>query len=475
MHLGFLALAALAITAPAAAQSATLTDGAPANRVPHSTNATSTATPRALRLTGFVHDSLSGFPLSGAIVQLVEGDGSSGARSVVADDRGRFQFVDLAPGRYQVGFYHPRLDTLGIEAPVRALQMNADANDVLLAVPSAMHIRGAVCGGGAAGREATLLMGAVYDARTGAAVADASVHVEWTEIELGTRSATPRRALRQVTTGANGWYGVCDVPREGVVHLTVRTPNDSTDRVEVRLVGDALNHRLLYLGSASTMRVAGVVTRDGSNRPVADATVSVPNGPSVRTNAKGEFVLDAVPAGSRTLDVRAMGYYPERLSVNAIEGAPRVDIGLRSFRSVLDTVKVLANYQRYSLRQELAQRQRMGIGRFITEKDIERRQPIVLSDLLWTTPGVFVSRGMGIQQNVSMRGLFTDRCQPSLFLNGFAMFLADFGSAPFSFTDLDAMVRPDDVLAIEVYAAGQVPPSLGVGMTGCGAIAVWTR
>lgn len=457
MHRGILALAILAIHAihaPVAAQS-----------LPQPT----------LRLAGLVHDSLTGFPLRGAVVQLVEGDGSSGARSVVSDDRGYFRFADLTPGRYRLGFHHPRLDTLGIEAPVRAVQMHADVTDMLLAVPSAKHIRAEMCGTGHANREATLLTGTVYDVRTGAAVSDAAVHVEWTEIELAKRTATPRRVQREVMTGANGWYGVCDVPREGVVQLTVRTPGDSIERVEVRLFGDVLNHRLLYLGSATTARVTGVVTRDGSARPVADATVSVPGGPSARTNAKGEFMLDAVPAGSRTLDVRAMGFYPEHLMVNAIDGAPRVEVGLRSFRAVLDTVKVLASYQRNSLRQELADRQRMGIGRFITEQDIARRQPVVLSDLLMATPGVYVTREMGLQQNVSMRGLFTDRCAPSLFLNGFAMFLADFGRAPFSFADLDAMVSPADVLAIEIYASGQVPPVLGAGMTGCGAIAVWTR
>ncbi len=469
MHRAILALAILAINARAVAPSRASVDDAVVRGVPLP------QPPRTLRLTGLVHDSLTGFPLPGAVVQLVEGDGSNGARSVTADDRGRFQFAELAPGRYRVGFHHPRLDTLGIEAPVRTVQMHADMTDVLLAVPSAVHIRAAVCGAGDAGREATLLMGAVYDARTGAAVADASVRVEWTEIELGKRTATPRRVQRQVMTGANGWYGVCDVPREGVVQLAVRTPTDSIDRVDVQLFGDVLNHRLLYLGSASTLRVTGVVTRDGSNRPVADATVSLPNGPSARTNAKGEFVLDAVPAGSRTLDVRAMGFYPERLTVDAVDGAPRVAVGLRSFKSVLDTVKVLASYQRYSLRKELAERQRMGIGRFITETDIARRKPIVLSDLLMAIPGVYVARQMGLQQNVSMRGIFTDRCAPSLFLNGFAMFLADFGSAPFSFADLEAMVSPDDVLAIEIYASGQVPPQLGTGMTGCGAIAVWTR
>lgn len=429
----------------------------------------------ATRLTGLVHDSLTGFPLSGAVVQVVTRDAAAGVQTTLTDRSGRFLFDSLAPGHYQVGFHHPRLDTLGIEAPVRPVVLTADVPDLLLSVPSAVHIRAAVCGPGTDGREATLLMGIVYDGRTGAEVPNATVTVDWTEWDVGARTTSPRQERRTVTSGANGWYGVCDVPREGVVRVAAHTAQDSTDRVELRLFGDALNHRPLYVGAAVTTRLTGRVRRDGTGRPLVDATVAVPNGPSVRTDARGEFVLDSVQVGTRTLDVRAMGFYPERLAVNAIADAPRVEAALRSFGSVLDTVKVLANYERYSLRRELEQRRRMGIGRVITERDIARRQPIRLSDALWAMPGVYVTRGLGVDQHVTMRGIFSPRCRPSLFLNGFALFIGDMGSAPFGFSDLDTMVNPADVLAIEVYAAGHVPPPFAVGMTGCGAIGVWTR
>ena len=74
-----------------------------------------------------------------------------------------------------------------------------------------------------------------------------------------------------------------------------------------------------------------------------------------------------------------------------------------------------------------------------------------------------------------MRGLFSPRCTPSVFLNAFPVQLAFNGVAPFSIGDIDAMVRPSDLLGVEIYAAGQVPPVFGAGMTGCGVIAFWTK
>lgn len=63
-------------------------------------------------------------------------------------------------------------------------------------------------------------------------------------------------------------------------------------------------------GGGGVRSIWGQVVDDGTEWPVANATVSVHHGPSTQTNARGEFRLDGVPAGERGLFVVATGYDP---------------------------------------------------------------------------------------------------------------------------------------------------------------------
>ncbi|MFL5478225.1 MAG: carboxypeptidase regulatory-like domain-containing protein, partial [Gemmatimonadaceae bacterium] len=65
-------------------------------------------TPRA-RLSGVVIDSVNGRYLAGAEV-VVQGANIS----LITDSTGKFNVDSLAPGTYQVGVFHPLLDTLGV-------------------------------------------------------------------------------------------------------------------------------------------------------------------------------------------------------------------------------------------------------------------------------------------------------------------------------------------------------------------------
>ncbi|WP_353265375.1 carboxypeptidase regulatory-like domain-containing protein [Gemmatimonas sp.] len=453
-------------------------------------------TPQGMRVTGQVHDSITGFPLRRAVVQLVDLSGYEGGRMALTDSLGHYAFTDVPTGRYTLGFHHTVLDSLGLEPLTRTIDVarNLDAAD--LAVPSAVGIRAAVCGAPSANNPGTLLMGFVRDAATGDALPNATVTVEWLEYELAKGRMAPRIVRRRTTAGSNGWYGVCNIPREGFVQVAARSNSDSTDHVEFEVAADALQRRELFVGRSITTtttssgtgdsavvrvlrtgstRFAGVVRRDGNGRPLENATVQIVNGPTTRTNAKGEFFFDNAPAGTRLLDVRAVGFYPQRTTVNVLDDAPAFNASLRTFRSVLDTVKVLANYERFSLLKEFQQRVRSGVGRYITEEMIARRNPVMVSELFWIIPGVYVERGGGIDQEISMRGIFSPRCSPALFLNGFPLQMPDMGGVPLSAAELDAVVRPKDLLGVEIYTQGQVPAQFGAGMTGCGAIAFWTK
>jgi len=84
-------------------------------------------------------------------------------------------------------------------------------------------------------------------------------------------------------------------------------------------------------------------------------------------------------------------------------------------------------------------------------------------------------------RQLTMRGIFTDpqtksdRCAPSIFIDG--LFMADIDA-----DDINSLVRPEDVAAIEVYPSQPLPALFSFGtidrgpkQQGCGAIAVWTK
>ncbi|MEN9818785.1 MAG: hypothetical protein RLZ32_2665 [Gemmatimonadota bacterium] len=423
---------------------------------------------------GLVHDSLSGLPLVGASVQLVSRDRARpfGA-TAVTDAAGAFAFADVADGDYTLGFFHPLLDTLGVEAPAQPLRVrDARADRAVLSVPSAATLHTAVCGPSPHPERGVLVMGLVQHAATGAAMEGAAVRGEWLEFRLGNGGLTRTIGQRVVTAGASGWYALCGVPAPGTVVLQALTGPDSTDRLEVELPESGVVRQPLLLGPAhppagAAMVLATGTVRTGSNgRPLANALVTVA-GRTARTDERGQWRLTDAPAGTRTLEVRAVGYFPVRQVVQVVADAPPIQVALVTLRSVLDTVKVLANYNRYSQLQEFSQRARSGMGRFLTAEQIAQRVPVVTSDLFTAIPGVYLEQG-AMGPMLTMKGVFADRCTPAVYLNGFHL-----GAT--SLTDIDMLVKPEALLGVEVYAAGFVPPQFEPGMSGCGSLVFWTR
>ena len=154
--------------------------------------------------------------------------------------------------------------------------------------------------------------------------------------------------------------------------------------------------------------------------------------------------------------------------MDVVENATPVRVALATFKSVLDTMKVIADFDRFSNYAGYRERSRSGLGRFFSSTDIVRRQVYVMSDLFRNMQGVYLDGGSDPEQKITMKGIFEERCEPAIFLNGTLM-------TGMNAAEIDAFVRPKDVVGIEVYSQTQAPPQFQAALGGCGSIVFWLK
>src|SRR6185503_3937254 len=171
-------------------------------------------------VSGVVRDSIARGPLAGAIVQLVSAeDASRFARSTASDSLGRFAFSEVPSGRYTLGFFHPRLDSLGVDAAAREVLVSGRSDvHADLAIPGPLRLGRAICRN-ALRDSSGVVVGVVRDARTLNPVAKANVVGEWLELAFTTQGVVRRMPRLVATTGDNGWFALCNVPSGGTIAL----------------------------------------------------------------------------------------------------------------------------------------------------------------------------------------------------------------------------------------------------------------
>ena len=441
-------------------------------------------------VSGVVYDSMALRPLAGAAVQLVDaGDLATGVRTAIADQVGAFTFGDVADGRYLLGFLHPLLDSLGVEPPVREVVVAGGRSIVAdVAIPSPRRLLAAICGERVVRDSGAVIFGVVRDAQSHLPLRGVGVTGAWQEFSMTRDGFTQRVQRVQATTSETGWFSLCDVPRPGTTTLVAGRGADSTALVEIPIAVEAVVRRDLYVGVARVAalvdslpradtvprrvmqsgdgRLSGTVASVSTGAPIPGAQVVLADGPEATTNDKGEWTLVDIPLGTRTLEVRALGYYPERRPVNVFMGAPAVHVALTTFRAVLDTVRVTASRWRDEHRLGFEARRRQGLGRYITADEIARRAPVNASDLFRSIAGMVTDAG-----TLRIRRGDTD-CSPALYLNG--VHISPMTLGDLSTEDVDIWVRPHEIAAIEVYG-DIVPPQFQQIHLGCGAIAIWSK
>ena len=445
-------------------------------------------------ITGTVYDSLlTRGPLRGATVYVI---GST--RLATSDARGRFTIDSVGTGEQHITFSHPLFDSAGVQAPVLRVSVGPGGARTTLAMPSSATILAAACPGPRA--ESTgLLLGVVRDVDTGAPLRGARVVSRWFELTIereGPRYQTPQAVA---TADDNGVYRLCGIPSDVPVFVRANAGEQESGRVEVyfsdrdiafrdfgislvdsaaRAVPDSMlmisTDSSALFGRRGLSTVRGVV-RDVGGKPVANARVGIlDNGTSVVSNGSGHFVLAGVPAGTQTLELRAIGYQPLRKTVTMKSSGTTEADTTRLDRAAQQLASIKITGARKDARLTkfgFEDRRRSTGGFFMNADEIAKKSGIYLGDVLRFAPGVmanYTSKG----RTFTMRSTATgERCSPNYFLDGHRWFALE-GSP---ILELERYMTLNDLAAVEVYRSGAAMPMQFDTGNGCGSVVFWTK
>jgi Carboxypeptidase regulatory-like domain len=449
-----------------------------------------------VRVSGVVFDSIAGSPLANAVVQLVSADNPGvGLHSVQADTLGRYSIDSVPPGRYLIGFDHPILSLLGLDEPTYVLTIGGkDPITVNLATPSAASYFARLCGEGARPDSSGLLLGRLFDAPSRTTVRSGSVIVQWwvASIEHGQLRTAVAELLVAVDT--TGRFATCAVPSNRDVTVVGESKGDSTGTVPIRVRPRGVIARDLFVGGGQPVaidhvdstfvdsagvlrprtitaqvlrgsaRLSGVIRTDGG-RPLNARVLVEDAGLQARTNDQGAFSLASLPEGTRTVSLRAIGYFPEERAIDFFaDSTTRLDVRLHTVRTVLDTIHIFGK----TISRDLAdfeRHRRAGWGSYLTGVEIRRRRAFETTELLWGARSVTPIRGNRGQLMVSSRGR---TCFPAVFIDRVRFTIFD------DLTELDSMVRPDEIAAMEIYTGMDTPAEFSQGGA-CAAIVIWRK
>ncbi|HET7463985.1 MAG TPA: carboxypeptidase-like regulatory domain-containing protein [Longimicrobium sp.] len=232
-----------------------------------------------------------------------------------------------------------------------------------------------------------------------------------------------------------------------------------------------------------TVDVTLTVRAEGGGGAVQGAQVEVMGTRRTATaNADGVAHI-RVPPGPALFEVRKLGYRTERFSLDLpATDTLGIDVDLAVAPVALRGLEATATPTERALRDNgFYDRQQLGIGVFLTGRDIARYPGAPLVSAFRRVPGVRVVRvqqrmtartgrrsGMDIDEQYAVagaRGGGSRLCLMDLYID-------DVNS---DFTMLSQLLA-SDVVAMEVYRGpSETPGKYRKTANGCGAIVIWTR
>lgn len=409
---------------------------------------------------GVVHDSLrTQRPVAGAEVVLLGAN-----RRTIADDRGRFEFLDVPPGAATLAFWAPWLDTLALPPIQVALQVSGEfVSEVRIATPSLPNYQRAVCGTSLPATDG-ILIGEVRGP-DGAGLADVAVGARWHETLIGAGQLDRRQRAALDTTNASGFYALCGVPRDAEYALIAGNEAVASGEVVLGVTDAPIRRRDLVAGPWDVVaRVRGRVIGP-DDQPIAGVTVAV-SGDTVRrarTDEQGRFVLDGVPRRTTQFVARAIGFVPSLTELDLMDTELELDdVKLAKVPQELSTVTVTGEPMTAAALQFEYRRER-GLGSFVTDSALAKLPIITSTNVSAMVPRTAVQQTRQGPMLMIRRG--AGFCRPRFFVDGYD----NRDLSPEEEGSIMARAK-----RIEVYTANAAPPQFN-DFDGCGAVVIWTR
>lgn len=214
-----------------------------------------------------------------------------------------------------------------------------------------------------------------------------------------------------------------------------------------------------------------ITVADTRGRPVRGAELRLVGASRFSTtDERGTHTFENLPALEHLVDVRGIGYAPQRVAVVCSSSVTVATLTLVASPVTLDTVRVTAkpNKDPTGFRERMLHRKG---GYFLTDSAIAKARASRMTDLLTTVPGVGLRRGrVGWIVELSGRGakrIDEKPCPVVFYLDGMPFETSSEG--------IDTDIPVNQIVAAEVYSVATVPARFSPLGANCGVILLWTR
>ena len=345
-----------------------------------------------------------------------------------------------------------------------ALLAAAAAGCILAGVPAAARAQASApdtCPSSAREPGTAIFEGSVVDRSTRVPLQNVRVRLTWF------RRSSTRQSERTTETDRHGTFRFCDAPAATALGVVAGSGQDRSRAEALTLAEDERGSVQLEL-DAIYSRMYGRIIDHETGRPVAGASIDLGLANMRRITAEdGTFLMDSVPAGVYQIRVQHVAYAEVRDSID-VDWLARIELTIRLAPAAIpiDPIRVVVRSNVLELRG-FYERQRRGLGTFLTRQNIDAMHPLAGTDILRRVPGIRLVR----QNNwLGLIALGRGSCRYRFVIDGVRI------HANYSMDEMP----PTWIEGVEIYKGPSEVPIEFAGFAAdpsgnCGVIVVWTR